>query len=112
MLPSASVSGVTRAYVGEGTDLTAGSLSVTSDGTLNATATTLLVNIGAWHAGGAVQATATVSGTVESFVGARVGNATTAAVPKIRLGTGNMTVDADAFMRAKATADGGGAASA
>ena len=67
----ATISGKTRAYVGEGTDLDAGSLSVAADApTMNATANLQTVNVAGLGSGSVLKSTATVSGEVEAFIGA------------------------------------------
>ena len=77
MLPSATVAGVTRAFVRDGTAIEAGSLNVHA-GTVgdrvvySATATSENLAI-SFIGGSGAEATATVTGTVEAFVGAPSG---------------------------------------
>ena len=69
MLPSATVGGTTRAYVGPSSRLDAGGITITAtDHQTDATATTTAVSVGA-IAGTGSNATATVSRTTEAFVG-------------------------------------------
>ena len=107
MLPTATVSGITRAYVGDSVDLDAGSLSISADApTMKADSTTKVGGISGFGSGNGVVANAFVTGIVEAFIGAQRDAAVSAYKPDINVGTGNVTVDADSFMYAKAVADG------
>ena len=112
MLPSADVGGYTRAYVGDGGDITADSLSVkadshgatASDPGMLATATSKVLGVSAFGSGGGVESEAIVSGVVEAFIGAHA-TADVVSTPSVNVGTGTVTVDADAYMKALTTAD-------
>jgi hypothetical protein len=109
MLPTATVSGVTRAYVGDSVDLDAGSLRITADApTMKAEATSKVAGISGFGSGNGVVADAFVTGVVEAFIGAPRGAVTSAYEPDINVGLGDVTVDADSYMFAHAIADGVG----
>ena len=107
MLPSATVSGVTRAYVGEGTNLDAGTLDVTAAGVLQANATTKAIGIGLLGSAQGLRSEAIVTGVVESFVGAQATN-TVGVLTDVDV-SGATNVTADGTMKAIALANGLGA---
>ena len=109
MMPTATVSGTTRAYVGQGTTLTALTLNVTATApTMTATAYSKAQGIGGFGSGQGVTAKAIVSGVVEAFIGAAA-NVNSYGVAGNVTVSGATTIFSDAFMKAKATADGDGA---
>ena len=107
MLPSATVSGVTRAYVGEGTNLDAGTLDVTAASAMQSNATTKAFGIGLLGSAQGLRSEATVTGTVESFIGAQAAN-TVGVLTDVDV-TGATNVTADGTMKAIAVANGLGA---
>ena len=112
MLPTATVSGTTRAYVREGTDLVAGSLTVRAGTAADrvvyeAEATSFVISVGIASGSGA-NAAALVIGTVEAFIGAPVGTAPGGIALTILDVTGLVDIDAASSMTATAKADGGG----
>ena len=113
MLPTATVDGTVRAYVRDGADVRAGSLTIAA-GTdadpvvLEASATSLVIAFSG-AGGSGIRSNATVSGTVAAFVGAPI-DMTPVSIPGNQVViTGAATVDAVSEMRATALADGGGA---
>ncbi len=111
MLPTAEVSGTTRGYVGEHSDIesSGGNVTITGNGTLKSHASSSLLNVGAFAAGGAV-ANSTVSGLVESFVGAQADHQAIQSRPgKIHVGTGEIDLFASSDMEANADTTGNSA---
>jgi len=107
LLANASLIGSTLAYVAAGSEVTAASLSVAANGTLDATANMFTVTGSLLVAGTGGQANATVSGHVLSYVGAAAGASGTPASTAIDT-SGAATITASSNMQAQATADGGG----
>lgn len=114
MFPTASVDGVTRAYVREGVALSAGSLRVEAGDALDrvsytATATTQAITIGFLGSGSGVVSNATIKGVVDAFIGNPVGVAPggPVTIPTITAG-GTVVVRAFSTMTATAVADGDG----
>ena len=111
MLPNADVMGITRAYVGEGVEIDAGSLTITANApAMLARASSFAVGIGGFGAGQGIESEAVVSGTVEAYIGANAADVATMSAPDIDVGTGAVIVGADALMRALAEASGLGLA--
>ncbi len=102
MLPEATAGGKVRAYVGNGTVLTAASLTVTAEApVMKAFATVSAVGISAFVGLAVLEAKTNVTGEVEAFIGAQASDVTTAAsTPNIN--TGALTVIADTQMDAVA----------
>src|SRR5262249_28193515 len=112
MLPTATVSAGSRAYVRDGVTLSSGSLTVRAGTTVtpieySATAKSILIGIGA-ASGDGTNATASASGVVEAFVGAPVGLAPGGAAGT-SVTTGSATIVTASKMTAVAEADGGNA---
>src|SRR4029077_764443 len=74
MLPSATVSGFTTAYAGQGADLSGTTVTVTADGDYSTRSTTIAIAVGL-GAGNFVNATAITSGVVDAHLAAGVGAA-------------------------------------
>jgi len=66
-LPTAEAFGETRAYAGEGANVTATGATITASGTTNASATVHATSIGA-ISGGALEATANAGGIIDAFI--------------------------------------------
>ncbi|MEQ1826278.1 MAG: hypothetical protein ABL921_10035, partial [Pirellula sp.] len=110
MLPEATAGGKVRAYVGEGTQLTAVSLTITANApTMNADATAFAIGISAIGGANVLQSKTTVSGEVEAFIGAQFASGASTSKADIDVGAGQVTVQADSSMRAHAIADSGSA---
>ncbi|MGD8331638.1 MAG: hypothetical protein PVJ49_19555, partial [Acidobacteriota bacterium] len=106
---NADVTGVVRAYVGEGMEIDAGSLDVLADAPeMFAEALGLSLSFAGLFAGSFMAANATVDGTVESFIGAGFGSNAHNVTTDVDVAGGDVTVVADAYMHAKAEIDGGG----
>ncbi|MDX2379978.1 MAG: hypothetical protein QNM02_09510, partial [Acidimicrobiia bacterium] len=107
MLPTATVAGIVRAYVGDSVTLTAKSLTVTANApTMKADSTTKVGAVAAFGGVNGVEADAFVTGVVEAFIGAHRDAPTSAFEPSINVGAGDVTVSADSYMFALAVADG------
>ena len=107
MLPSATVSGTTRAYLGEGAAVQGDSVRVDARGKeYKADAKTISVSV-AGASGQGSDAAASVSGTVEAFLGAAAGTVPGPVRASISAGSGVVTVEATSSMTALAKADGG-----
>ena len=106
MIPSAIVSGTTRAYAGEGADIDGTTLTILADGDFDADATTVAVSVGGFSGQG-VDATAEVSGVVDAHVGPGAGT-TPGATPTTVVLSGLASITAVSDMTSTATADGGG----
>ena len=105
----AIVNGAVRGYVGEGIELDAGSLRVNADApVMLANAIGGTVNIAGLASAAVVTADATVSGTVEAFIGAQAERDATNVLTDIDVNAGAVRVTADAAMTATALIDGGG----
>src|SRR6266849_4521046 len=110
MLPTANVSGTTRAYAGEGTNLTSGGLIVNAQApTMEATATSKAVGIGLFGSVEGIRSDAEVTGTIEAFIGAQAANSVNTPAGTINVGVYAVTVTAGGFMHAFAKSDGLGA---
>ena len=68
-LPTADALGETRAFIGQGANVTADSVNVTASGTTNATAILKATNIGLLLTIAQLTPTATAGGVVEAFIG-------------------------------------------
>ena len=106
MIPSATVSGETRAYAGDGADITGTTLVVSASADLDADATTIAISVGG-AAGQGADATAVVSGIVDAHVGPAASTTPGGVAWSIVL-TGSASISAISTMDAMATADGGG----
>ena len=107
---TADLEGVTRAYVGEGVTINAGSASVlaraaTPPGADSAHAHTFLINIGTVGVSD-LNAAAKIGQTVEAFVGPEAGSAATNAQSNITLGGGTLSVHALSTNNASSELDG------
>ena len=100
------VTGATRAYVDEGADITTDTLTVSAEGTNNATANMFALGIGLAGVGVA-DANALTNGAVTAFVGPET-TATSGALRTTINATGKVSIDATSSQLAKATAEGGG----
>ena len=98
----------TRAYVGEGADVTAGSISLTADGSDEAKADLLAVGVGL-AAGAGGRATATVDSDVEAFVGRRTGTAILDTTVTATAGTVGALAQSSQLADAELDGGGGGA---
>ncbi|HET9217460.1 MAG TPA: LEPR-XLL domain-containing protein, partial [Terriglobia bacterium] len=110
MLPEATAGGAVRAYVGSGTDLSAASLTITANApTMKADASGFALGISVLGGANGLQSKATVSGEVEAFIGSQAGSVQAAPAPDINVGSGAVTIEADARMEALSDVDGVGA---
>src|SRR6185503_5172864 len=106
MTPSATVSGKTRAYVGDGATVNAGSLKVIANSSnMYAEATTDALQIALFGSGSGLVANATVSGIVESFIGAQAAFVSSLTPGTINVGSGTVIVESGSSMEAYAKAD-------
>ena len=108
-LPTATVSGVTRAFVRDGTKITSGSLDVLArypDGPVvyTATATSFVLGIGGLTGAG-IATTAVVDGIVEAYIGAPPLRTPFDDATTVVAVSGAITVKASSRMRATSTAD-------
>jgi hypothetical protein len=107
MLPEATMSGRTQAYLGEGIDLVAGALDVRAEsGKMDARATVHAVIVAGLSGSGA-DAVARTDGAVEAFIGAADDPAPHAVPAKVLVATGSVQVSAISDMSATATSGGG-----
>jgi len=112
MFPTARIDGTTRAYVRDGVRMTAGTLTVLATDLVetlpvvySASATSKVLGIGG-ASGTGIDAEATVSGTVEAFIGAHAGSAAGGAAGTTLSVAGTTTVTAIGKMTTDAKADG------
>src|SRR6185503_15543940 len=112
-LPTAEAKGETRAFVGEGANVTAGALTITASGVIAATAI-VWTGMASAIGGGLLQSIATAGGIVEAFIGARSvlppalpSESASTSTTTVNVGSGAITVTADADIRALAEAHSG-----
>jgi hypothetical protein len=108
LLADATIEGTTRAYVGEGAQVTAAEIQVDATNTHKATATNLAVGVGVL-AGGGGDVTAKNSGNVEAYVGPK-GTVTPGVAPTNLQVNGNLKVDATSSQAAISQSNGGAGA--
>ena len=93
-LPSASITGSTLAYVGEGATVTAGSLNLQSSAaSQNVLAKIHAINVGILASGAGANADSSVSGNIEAFIGPQAGSTPLGLTTTVNL-TGALTVQA------------------
>ncbi|GGO80245.1 hypothetical protein GCM10011348_16530 [Marinobacterium nitratireducens] len=103
------VTGNVLAYIGEGVDVDAGNVAILADATqMMADTQSVAVNIAGLVAASIVEATSTVSGKVDAFIGAYATRDAADATTDVDVNSGDIRVFADAYMYARAKTDGGG----
>ncbi len=108
LVANATIGGMTRAYVGQATTVTAGNLYVSTMAEDGATATFDAAAFGGVFNCSKLWANATVNGTVESFIGTPFGQAPDTGTTTQLTIDGRLEVDAKSSMTAEATAWGSG----
>ena len=85
-LPSASITGSTLAYVGQGSTVSAGTLNVQSSASnQNVLAKLNAVSIGIFASGAGANADSSVSGNIEAFIGPQAGGSSNGSITTITL---------------------------
>ena len=107
MIPTATVSGVTTAYAGQGADISGTTLTISAE-TLEykATAHTVAISVGL-GAANVVSATAITTGVVDAHLASASGPAPASAASSINL-SGAASITATSVIKAIASADGAG----
>ena len=96
LLPNADIQGGSTAYIGDGAQINAGSLTVTATATPDALAWSRIINLGG-ITGDGVTPTTSVTGTTEAYVGANA---------NVQLGGGAATVTASRTPKVESKAEG------
>ncbi len=103
-LADAKAFGKTTAYIGQGANIHAGSVSINASGTTTTFASVKSTNIGGFSAG-LVRSEADSGGFVEAYIGQQAGSASTL-VTTVDVGGGAITITADGDLSAEAQAHG------
>ena len=104
-LPTAEAFGETRAYAGQGANITAGTVNITAFGSTSATATTTATSISA-IGGGFLEADANAGGIIDAFIGQPATSGASTGTTFVHVGSGAITISADGDIDATATANG------
>lgn len=108
--PTASVSGVTRAYAGAGTSVRTAGLDIDASAQVRAEADASAISVTGLGSGTGIEVAATTASVVEAYLGVNAGDATSTGTVDVRTtagGPGTVTLDARSEAEALATATGG-----
>src|SRR5205823_8009182 len=101
MRPHADAAGTTRAYIGQGVDVTAPGADVRADGQLHSTADTVSVNVAGLASIGGAEAESFVTGTVDAHAGAGAGTTPSGSrLAALHLGGSALSIKSTAGMTA------------